>query len=172
MKTRAMLAAIGATLAFGTASADPGSPVRRLELGPFVLPVHAGLWRVDPRPGGYALTCASSIDCPGETVTLLLEDASAARCDDHALGARARAANSMYADGEADIDLSIIDKEGFDLRVARVELGCRNWAGSPVFACARLDAAVLSVAADPGGCATPPHFDVPVMRLLATLSAR
>ena len=61
-------------------------------------------------------------------------------------------------------------RPGFDLHVATVELGCRNWTGSPVFACLAHQGKAYTITANPGGCQhTPPRYDGIVLDMLMGL---
>ena len=48
--------------------------------------------------------------------------------------------------------VTTIRRPGFDLHVATLDMGCRNLAGSPVFACTAYKEKLYAFTADPGGC--------------------
>ncbi len=114
----------------------------------------------------YAISCHDR-DCEGDLIEITVLPDAADRCDDDFLANRALIAQ---ADGDA-VDFSTIERPGFVIRFALVELGCRNWTGSPVFACTRIDGELYGFTAYAGGCReTPPRFDEPVLEFLNGLA--
>ena len=60
-----------------------------------------------------------------------------------------------------------ITRPGFEIEAALIDMGCRNWTGSPVHACAAVSGDLNMFTADAGGCReTPPRFHEPVLEFL------
>jgi len=69
-------------------------------------------------------------------VTLEVLPADAAPCSTEAMEERARGSFGLETIGRGPITQGRV---GFDIHVGIVDLGCRNWAGAPVAACAVVD---------------------------------
>ena len=60
-----------------------------------------------------------------------------------------------------------IARPGFTIKAVLIDMGCRNWTGSPVHACTAVAGDLYNFSADAGGCRkTPPNFHGPVMEFL------
>jgi hypothetical protein len=144
------------------AMADDHAP-QSVTIGDLTLSFDAAIWRVE---GGGDRYVASPVKAdPGNAVAIGIGDGQS--CTPAAMEETGRLA---YPDAWTR-GLTTIHRPGFDLHIATLDMGCRNWTGSPVFACAAYLGKGYFVTADPGGCATPPHYDSFVIGLLAGLAA-
>lgn len=157
-------------LALGSGAVSMATSVARadgsaaLAIGTFAHAGEDGRWSVrEIEPGiRYAVACHER-GCEGDLIDISVTVDQAQSCN-AAFVARQAAIAEPTDDG---IRFSQIVRPGFTIEVALVELGCRNWTGSPVFACAAVGDEVYAFTAFAGGCReTPPEFDKPVVEFL------
>lgn len=158
-------------LGVATAKADqlPTDPVSTdLVIGELARPSESGRWTLEGENARYSIGCYDQ-HCHGQIIDAEIVTAAGNRCNGSMLSERAGFAYS----GDSGAELSsprTIPLAGFQLNVVTVQLGCRNWTGSPVFACTAVAGDLYMFTADPGGCATPPQFDEPVLEFLNGLT--
>ena len=133
-------------------------------IGDLVLWYDANVWSVEKGGQTYAVHAVGA--GPGDR-PILIETAASRTCSREAMLETAR----IFHPNAWEYRVATIARPGFDLHVATLDMGCRNWTGSPVFACTALEERGYFMTANPGGCRnTPPNFDGPVMELMMGLA--
>jgi hypothetical protein len=145
------------------ALADEAAP-RTVAIGDLALSFDASAWSIEGGGGRYLIRQTGGK--PDEAVAIEVTG-DGQGCTPAAMEEIGRLA---YPDALAR-RWTTIRRPGFDLHVATLDMGCRNWTGSPVFACTVFRDKGYFITADPGGCATPPNYDRSVGDLLAGLAA-
>ena len=137
-----------------------------IPVGELVLWFDVAVWRIERQGDLYAIHAidAGPLDAP---IEIEVSDQGKRPCSPEAVGDLAR----LLYEHAWEYHTATIPRPGFDLHVATLDMGCRNWTGSPVFACTSFEGKDYFVTANPGGCSrTPPNYDGPVIDLLMGLS--
>lgn len=141
------------------ASAEP-QPAS-VPIGDLLLRYDAAKWRVEAGALSVEIHAAGAHASDPPIAIAVAPDTGG--CTPAAMLERAR----LFHDSAWEHKADTIARPGFDLHVATVELGCRNWTGSPVFACLAYQGQAYTITADPGGCQkTPPRYDEIVFDML------
>lgn len=152
--------------ALGSYTAAVGHAVEAVHIGDLVLSFDSAVWRIE---GGNRSYKVYAIDAQhdGLPITIEMTEGSTA-CTPAAVD---RIGMISYPDAW-ERKVATLRRPGFDLHIATLDMGCRNWTGSPVFACAAFRDKSYFIIANPGGCrGTPPNYDGPVIELLNGLAA-
>lgn len=161
-------AAVPATTASAQAN-DQAPP--ELSIGDLAHRNEDGRWLLREVEAGrsYRIGCRA-LDCGSDLIDIGIDPGGADSCSPAFVSRQAGLAQPM---DDERIGLSKIERPGFTLQVALVDLGCRNWTGSPVFACTSVAGDLYSFSAYAGGCRdTPPDFDRPVLEFLNGLTLK
>lgn len=143
----------------GAGSTETGS----LPIGDLVIDYDPSMWVVTANATGASFDRLN--DGRASSAGTIRVDAGS-ECDLAAIEANITAA---YPDNWSHTVWTVA-KEGFDLHLGTVEMGCRNLAGSPVFGCAAFEDRLYMIDADPGGCQMIGHgFDGEVVEFLSGL---
>lgn len=135
-----------------------------VEIGDLLLPFDSEVWHV--QRDGAQMSLRQMDDPDGAlAVTIRVEKGEAAACSPQAMADL----SAVFSSANRPAKTFTIARDGFDLHVATVALGCRNWTGSPVYACTFYRDRVYTFIADPRGCDTPPLYDEPVLEALGGL---
>lgn len=168
MKPATMTMLAGAVLA---AAVVPGhaddDEFTRTNIGSLTLRHHATAWAVAATEAGTTLSCADPDAC-GRAVIRFEPAAGDVQCS----AASAIAASEIAAPEAWSRQVETIRPPGLAVHMATVDLGCRNLAGSPVFACTADRGVVYRISQLDEGCRTPRSNVDAVRELLAGLSAR
>jgi hypothetical protein len=138
-------------------------PARRFTIGDLHLDLDPTQWAVEQNGEGWAIR--------GDKVHIdvVMQPGAEALCSPAAMSARAR----LFHSHAWEFHEATIERHGLQLHVATLDMGCRNWTGSPVFACTAHAGNIYTFTADAGGCReTPPMYDGYVLEALGTLSAQ
>jgi hypothetical protein len=150
----AMLAGVAPAMAADYAPAT-------VPVGDLVLSYDASTWRTEIRDASVAIHAVGADQHDVPVVIDIAPDTGG--CTPAAMKERA----SLFHPDAWAHEARTIARPGFDLHVATVEMGCRNWTGSPIFACTALHGKTYTITADPGGCReTPPRYDDVVFDML------
>ncbi|MGE3304783.1 MAG: hypothetical protein AB7I52_02335 [Rhizobiaceae bacterium] len=164
MRIGIWLATAAAALFAVVLPASAESPPARVPVGDLLLRYDAARWRVETAAMAAEIHAVGAHASDPPVTIAIAPDTGA--CTPAAMLARA----SLFHDHAWEHDVDTIARPGFDLHVATVELGCRNWTGSPVFACLAHQGQAYTITANPGGCQhTPPRYDSIVLDMLMGL---
>ena len=156
-----IVTAVAAALTAATASAGT------VEIGDLLLPFDSRVWHI--QRDGEQMSLQQVDDRDGDlAITVKVEEGEAAACSQQAMSDL----SAILSRPSWQAETFTVARDGFDLHVATVQLGCRNWTGSPVYACTFYRNRVYTFIADPGGCDTPPLYDEPVLEALGGLVRR
>jgi hypothetical protein len=134
-----------------------------LVIGALARPADGGRWVVAGGDGRYAIACNGD-DCDGHLIDIDVRPGAGGECSDKMLAERILLAHPGAFD---DPELMSIARPGFAIEVALIDMGCRNWTGSPVDACTAISGDLYVLSAGGGGCrGTPPRFHEPVLEFL------
>jgi hypothetical protein len=137
-------------------------PARRFAIGDLRLDLDPAQWSVDQNSEGW------SIRGDKIHIDVVMQPGAAALCSPLKMSERAR---PFHSDAW-EFHETTMERRGLQLHVATLDMGCRNWTGSPVFACTAHGGNIYTFTADAGGCReTPPMYDGYVLEALGTLSA-
>lgn len=138
-------------------------PMPDLVIGALSRTADGGRWVVAGGDGRYAIACSGE-DCDGHLIDIDVKPGVGYECSDTILGKRILLAHPGAFGGP---ELMSIARPGFTIEVALIDMGCRNWTGSPVYACAAITGDLYMLSASGGGCrGTPPRFHEPVLEFL------
>jgi hypothetical protein len=134
-------------------------------IGDLTLQFDPKVWRIEGEGDRLLIGWVEARD-PRYGIDVSIDTGSADGCSTGIVRDRAGLAYTSAWDSF----VTTLERPGFDLHVATVEMGCRNWTGSPVFACAAYEDKLYSFIADPGGCRhIGPQYDGFVIDLLRGL---
>ena len=157
-----MLAMLSAGQPAGAASQSSVDPAGNLTIGSLVRPFEGGRWSLTTRSDGYAIDCQGD-RCNGQPIDIQIRPLSGAECGEALLLQDAMIGETHPGDAQR---ITVV-RPGFAIEVALPELGCRNWTGSPVYACTAVAGDLYLFRATGGGCrGTPPGFEQPVLEFL------
>jgi hypothetical protein len=164
-------ALVGAIWAMaGNAWASEQSPpvaAGDLVIGALERPLEGGRWmlrRIDDR---YMVACNDN-SCRGDLIDIAVTPNAGAACNEAMLAERVGLGHPGAFDGP---EFLTIARPGFTIKAALIDMGCRNWTGSPVQACSSVAGDLYMFSADAGGCReTPPNFERPVLEFLNGLA--
>lgn len=123
-------------------------------------------WRIDRDGDGFAVRCVGA-DCDDPLMSIAVVAADQSACSPGAVIDRSLPFFPDAWTRRATVASAI----GLTVHVATLDQGCRNWAGSPVFACTRHYGNVYWFDAPGDGCHTSPRQTEALLRLLNGLSA-
>jgi hypothetical protein len=141
----------------------------RLSMGGLSRPDEGGRWTVRNDGQSYAIGCSFDRCEETDLIGLTIANGTGASCSNDLLLARAGAA-ALDGGGADVLPAQPLVRPGFELKVVTVDLGCRNWAGSPVFACTSIANDLYLFTAHPGGCQSSGLFDQLVFEFLSGLA--
>lgn len=148
MKRIAFLCVLALATAAATVEADERidpPDLQRHVFGALALTYDPAIWTVEDED---TISVRGEHDWSSVVVTLEVRKADALPCSVAEMEKRAR---RWFGDEARGWGSTTLRKDGLDIHVGMIELGCRNWAGAPVAACAVAEAKVHLLTAI-GGC--------------------
>lgn len=166
VKRLALVALLSAAGQPACAAQSAPRPVGDLTIGGLVRPAEGGRWSLTARDNGYAVTCQGE-GCNGQPIDVEKRPRSGGECGNALLLQEAMLGETRSGNSQR---MTIV-RPGFAIEVALPDLGCRNWTGSPVYACTAVAGDLYLFRAGGGGCrGTPPEFEQPVLEFLNGLA--
>lgn len=164
---RLVLIALAAASQPIAAGADPQPPFSDLAIGSLIRPAESGRWALTAGSGGYVIAC-NDRDCARHPIFAQITPDAGAQCGETILAEHALLG---HPGAFGDPEFMTIARPGFTITAVLIDMGCRNWTGSPVHACTAVSGDLYMFAADGGGCrGTPPRFHEPVLQFLEGLA--
>jgi hypothetical protein len=134
-----------------------------LIIGALARPSEAGRWILRQTDDRYIIAC-NDAHCRGDLIDVTVTPDAGDTCDEAMLAELVGLGHPGAFDKP---ELLTIARPGFAIKAALIDMGCRNWTGSPVQACSAVAGDLYMFSADAGGCReTPPDFERPVLEFL------